>query len=76
MMEISDQVSDLPSSLTPKVEFSIFRSPRPDPVHGHPAVDSPAARLLSPPPRTSLCYRSFTFPPWFVTEVENVMLYE
>ena len=66
-MEISDQVSDLPSSLRPKVEFSIFRrpsrapvpshpaasgsahSPRPDPVHGHPAVSSLTARLPSHP---------------------------
>ena len=41
MMEISDQVSDLPSSLTPKVEFSI--SPRPRaPVPGLPAASGSA----------------------------------
>jgi len=38
-MENSDQLSDLPSSLTPKVEFSI--SPR-APVPGHPAASGSA----------------------------------
>ena len=54
-MENSDQVADLPSSLTPKAEFSI--SPRPRaPASPHPRVPAPA----SPRPRARVRSRRFS----------------